>query len=56
VRQDEEAPGVKTEGVDLAPPLKKQKTTGASSGRPKAAKKVWEEGEPVKHRNTSAPR
>ncbi|KAG7527939.1 hypothetical protein FFLO_06507 [Filobasidium floriforme] len=44
-QSDEEALGVKTEGVDLAPPLKKQKTAGASSGRPKAAKKVWEEEE-----------
>jgi hypothetical protein len=32
--------------MDLAPPPKKQKIGGTKSGRPKAAKKVWEEGEP----------
>ena len=45
-QNDDGISGVKTEGAFGASPPKKQKTGGTKSGKPKAAKKVWDDGEP----------
>lgn len=43
--QEDDAAEVKGEvPIDASPP-KKQKTAGPKSGKPKAAKKVWDDGE-----------